>query len=164
MTNQDMDPDGGDVLTLQELIRARMDERGWSYSYLERCGDPRTGVGLTKSRWQQLGTGKRMTEFPEPATLQHIADVLEVDITIVLLATGKSLQLPVRSRGSNFGNLLPAGADQLSERMREGLLAIIRAAVAERLANQDEKAPPSNLDITLEWPHTRPSHLHHGSA
>lgn len=145
------------MLTLQELIRARMDERGWSYSDLARRAGPT--VGLTKGRWQQLGTGRRMTEFPEPATLQHIADVLEVDVTTVLLATGRTLGLPVRVRGSNFGNLLPAGVDQLTERIRDGLLTIIRATVAERLTSEPGDSGTNDLDVTLEWDRSRPSQL-----
>lgn len=164
MTDEHENPDGTDVLTLQELIRARMDERGWSYGYLERQANRTTGVGLSRSRWQQLGTARRMTEFPEPATLQHIADVLELDITTVLLATGASLEMQVRPRGSMFGQLLPAGVDELSQRMRDGLLTITRAAVAEHLASSGDENDHTERDFTLEWNRTRPAQLRNSEA
>lgn len=160
MTDEHLTPDREDVLNLQQLVRARMDERGWSYGDLERL----SGHRLTKGRWQQIATGARQTNFPVPATIQIVADVLEIEVTTVLIAAGRSVGLDARRRSPGLAGLLPAGTDQLSERMRDGLLAIIRAAVAERQASQDEKALPSNRDITLEWPHTRPPHLNHGSA
>jgi len=36
-----------------QLVRARMAERGWSYSDLER----RSGRALSRGRWQQMGSG-----------------------------------------------------------------------------------------------------------
>lgn len=154
LTDQDLTGDGEQVLTLQALIRMRMDERGWSYGELERrsrrAAGPRGG-GLTKGRWQQIGTGVRMTAFPDPASLQLMAAVLEVDITTVLLAAGQTLGLDARRRGPNFAHLLPAGVDELPEQMRDGLLTIIRAAVAQVTASQTDESDVHDVDQTLEW-------------
>lgn len=127
--------DGGAVQkTLQELITARMRERGWSYADLAR----RSGDALTKGRWQQLGSGSRMSHFPEPDTVMLLVSALEFDVNTVVLACAASLRLPVSLRGPDLAQLLPAGTDRLTERMRDAILAIIRAAVAETLAETGE--------------------------
>lgn len=150
MTDDHLTADGDLVLTLQQLIRARMDERGWSYGELER----RSGHQLTKGRWQQLGTGVRMAGFPEPATIALIADVLEVDVTTVLLAAAQTVGLDARRRGPDLAHLLPAGTDRLSPGMMHAILAVIRAAVAETLRDGDESAtgPDADPAPTVEWP------------
>ena len=129
MTDQDSTGDGEAVLTLQALIRARMDERGWSYNDLERL----SGGRLTRGRWQQLGSGARITKFPDPDTLLILSEVLQFDVTAVVLGAARSLDLPVQQRGPDLAQLLPAGTDRLSSRMRDAILTLVRAAVAESL-------------------------------
>jgi len=134
--------------TLQQLLRARMDERGWSYTDLERRSDR----ALSRGRWQQLGSGAAQRKFPDPASLVVIAQVLEVDITTVVLAAARSVGLDARSRDSELSRLLPAGTERLSARTRDALLATIRAAVADAA---DRSPTPQNDDLrglALEWP------------
>lgn len=137
--------------TLQELIQARMHERGWSYADLAR----RSGDALTKGRWQQLGSGSRMSRFPEPDTVMLMVSALEFDVNTVVLACAKSLHLPVSLRGPDLAQLLPAGTDRLTERMRDAILAIIRAAVAETLAQTS--AETAELDGRIVPAQTRRS-------
>lgn len=166
MTDEQQTPDGEGVLPLHELIRARMDERGWTYGHLERQAAKRSQDGLTRSRWQQLGSGSRMNVFPDPSTLQLIADVIELDITTVLIAAAQSLGLDARRRGPMLAHLLPAGTDVLSDRMRDAILTIIRAAVAEQLAMRDEGDGERNdMDMRLEWARSSSSsHLRNATA
>jgi hypothetical protein len=144
--------DGEKVLPLHELIRARMEDRGWSYGQLEH----RSKGALSKGRWQQLGTQVRMKNFPEPDTLRVLARVLEVDETTILLSVGESLGLDVTRRGPMLAQLLPAGTDQLSERFRDAILALIRAAVAESWARGGEEPGQAGVatNVTLEWSKT----------
>lgn len=144
LTDEDAAGDGGEVLTLQALIRARMDERGWNYNDLERL----SGGRRTRGRWQQLGSGTRLSKFPDPETLMIVADVLQVDVTAVVLSAACSVGLPVRARGPDLAQLLPAGTDRLSARMRDSLLTMIRAAVAETLDQDTDR----EQDLSLEWP------------
>jgi hypothetical protein len=116
---------------LHELIRAGMRERGWSYSDLERA----SGRALTRGRWQQLGSGVPQRKFPDPGSLTVIAQVLEVDITTVVLAAARSLGLDVERRGTNRAHLLPVQTDRISERMRDAIVTLIRSAVAEAPAD-----------------------------
>jgi hypothetical protein len=126
LTDETQAGDGEQVLTLQELIRTRMDERGWSYADLARA----SGGRLSDGRWQQLGSGIRQRTFPEKA-IPVIAETLDIDITVVVLAAAKSLGYAVRLQGPLLAQLLPAGTDLLSERMRSAILAMIRAAVED---------------------------------
>jgi hypothetical protein len=104
-----------------------MHERGWSYSDLERASDR----ALTRGRWQQLGSGVPQRKFPEPGSLTVIAQVLEVDLTTVVLAAARSLGLGVGRRGTELAQLLPVHTDRISEPMRDAIVALIRSAVAE---------------------------------
>jgi hypothetical protein len=145
------DPSSADdpVLPLDALIRSRMRDHGWSYSDLERA----SGRALTRGRWQQLGSGLPQRKFPDPGSLTVIAQVLEVDITSVVLAAARTVGLDVRRPGTGLSQLLPTEAAQLSGRMRDAILALIRAAVADALPDRGEPRPAGELDgLRLEWP------------
>jgi hypothetical protein len=137
------------ALSLHELIRACMKERQWSYSDLERASDR----ALTRGRWQQLGSGVPQRKFPDPASLTVISQVLEVDIRTVVLAAARSVGLDVRSRGTDLAHLLPALTERLSERMRDAILSLVRAAVAETRGGDGSDIVRSDaLDgLRLEW-------------
>jgi hypothetical protein len=120
-------------------------------SRTEPTGDSR------KSRWQQLGTQTRMKEFPELATVRILADVLEVDETSIVLSVAASLGIDVRLRGPLFAQLLPAGTDLLSPRVRDAFLALLRAAVADAAAHADEADAGHGAHAepeTYEWAKT----------
>lgn len=155
MTNPDATGDGGPVLNLQALIRARMDERGWSYADVAH----RTGDEVTRGRLQQLGNGTRMSKFPDPGTILLLAQALEVDVTAVVLAAAQSLGLDARRRGPDLAQLLPAGTDRLSKPMQTAILAIVRAAVAESLLVVDDDEvtgvlPAPTVTKPGGWPKT----------
>lgn len=135
---------------LHDLIRAGMKERGWSYSDLERA----SGRALTRGRWQQLGSGVAQRKFPDPSSLSVISEVLEVDITTVVLAAARSVGLDVRTRGTDLAHLLPALTERLSERMREAILSLVRAAVAETRHDEGSDVTSSEAlqGLRLEWP------------
>ena len=132
MTADDLAGDGDTVTTLQELIRVRMSERGWTYVELSRRSDG----ALTDGRWQQLGSGVRQKRLPEADSIIAMARALEVDETTVLLAAAKSVGIPVTRGGSAFAQLLPSGIDALSPRLQESFLKLIRDAVADAVEAQ----------------------------
>ena len=125
-----------------------MEERGWTYADLERRSDH----ALTRGRWQQLGSGARSKKFPDPASLSAIAQVLEVDITAVVLAAAQAVGLDARLQSSGLANHLPAGTGDLSEPMRNAILHVIRAAVADTVAVHDGADSANENTMTLEWP------------
>ena len=149
MSEDSPDADSRPALCLHELIRARMRERAWSYTDLERASDS----ALTRGRWQQLGSGLQQRRFPDPETLTVISQVLEIDITTVVLATAQALGLDVHRQGPDFSRLLPQHTDRLSERMRDALLTVIRASVVDTSAHDGADLPgPEALEgMRLEW-------------
>lgn len=153
MTDEPATDDGGDVLTLSKLVSDRMRERGWTLGDLVA----HRRNTLSKSRWQQYATGARLKNVPDTGNLLAISEVLEVDVTTVILAAARQVGLGVRRRGSDFSALLPTGVDELPESMRDAILAIIRAAVADMRASgveDDEDEPGANPRrgaSVLEW-------------
>ncbi|WP_214400863.1 hypothetical protein [Pseudonocardia lacus] len=131
--------------TLRQLIRSRMAERGWSYADLER----ESGRALSRGRWQQLGSADAQHKFPNPESLTIIAQVLQIDVTSVVLAAARAVGLPVAVQTSELANLLPAGTERLSAPMRDAILGLVRAAVAEAAADPVRGEVGG---VTLEWP------------
>ena len=162
LTDPSLTSDGGRVLTLQELIQARRDERGWSFADLEN----RAGHRISRGRWQQLATNVRMRAFPERDNIPVLASVLEVDETTVVLAAAKSLGLDVRWRGPDLAALMPAGTDQLSEPVRDAILAVIRATVSEAIARATSDDEPRRTvgsgPSVLEWGKSGPAPAQRG--
>ncbi len=149
---------GGRVPTLAQLIRARMAERGWSYSDLEQ----QSGQALSRGRWQQLGSGAEQRKFPDPASLTVIASVLQVNITTAVLAAARTLGLDTHNQGSDLANLLPAGTERLSEPIRDAILTLIRAAVSDVPAGDEAPGTTDGENPALEWPKSdAPSHQRH---
>lgn len=131
--------------TLRRLIRSRMVERGWSYADLERA----SGGALSRGRWQQLGSADAQHKFPHPESLKIIAQVLEIDVTSVVLAAARAVGLPVPAQTGDLADRLPAGTDRLSPPMRDAILGVVRAAVA---ATATGHAAHGTDGVTLEWP------------
>lgn len=135
-------------LTLAQLIRSSMTERGWSYTDLEQL----SVQALSRGRWQQLGSGIQQKKFPDPATLKVIAAVLQIDVTTVVLAAAQTLGLDARTRGSDLANLLPPGTERLSEPIRDAILTLIRAAVSDAVVAGDQVDADRPVNSPLEWP------------
>ena len=157
----DLPSTDGPTLTLHQLIRSRMDTHGWSYSDLERQYH---GGALSRGRWQQLGSGVQQKRFPDPASLLIIAQVLEFDITTVVLAAAQAVGLAVVTAGNDLAHLLPPGTDRLSERTRDAILMVIRAAIADSPNHQDDPSSDCVGPPSLEWPKSdAPSRRHRNS-
>jgi hypothetical protein len=136
--------EGGSAPTLRQLIRSRMVERGWSYADLER----ESGRALSRGRWQQLGSADAQHKFPNPESLTIIAQVLQIDVTSVVLAAARAVGLPVRAQAGDLASRLPAGTERLSEPVRDAVLGLVRAVVADATANPAGAEPTG---VTLEW-------------
>lgn len=134
MSGVDISPQASVVPNLADLISARKAERGWTYQQLADRADG----AISRQRWQQLGTGIRIKEFPEPATIQSIAHALEVDITLVVLAVAASIGFAVKQRDSALAAMLPPGADRLTDDQRDVVLAVVRALAAKVGATDED--------------------------
>ncbi|MGK9270454.1 hypothetical protein KXR83_05565 [Williamsia muralis] len=136
--------------TLDELIGERKRLRGFSYADLENRAD----AVISRQRWQQLGTGVRVKEFPEPATITAMAKALDVDVAEVVLAAARSIGLDVkRGAQSDLAARLPSTADRLNEVQRDAIVTLVRSITeatngmettqkpdAPRETNEDQEA------------------------
>ncbi|MGW8593190.1 hypothetical protein ACWGLC_15985 [Dietzia sp. NPDC055877] len=147
MRNEKGAIDALSVPTLADLIQARKAARGWSYREIAARGND----VISAQRWQQLGTGVRLREFPEPTTMAAMADALEVDVAAVLLATAKSLGLDVQRRQSELAAMLPSTADQLTSEQRDAVLAVVRAMTpTKEQKNEDQGTQSASSDPAVD--------------
>ena len=123
---------------LQQLIRQRQAERGWSYGEVARRG------GLPRSTVYTLATTRNLTRPPRPDTIDALARGLDVPVAAVRAAAAESTGLHYYDQG-------PAGPEHPADRERELLIASIDeltpedrrhvVALVESLRNR--ASPPS---------------------
>ncbi len=132
------EPHASGVPTLDELIAERKRLRGFSYADLEN----RAVSTISRQRWQQLGTGVRIKEFPEPATLEAMATALDVDVAEVVLAAARSIGLDVkRGAQSDLAARLPSTADRLTEVQRDAIVTLVRSITEVQHELEDPSQP-----------------------
>jgi len=129
-------------LTLPELIRSLKGDR--TYKELEA-----QSRGVIKSqRWNQFANGERVNEFPEPRTLEAMAETLPCDIEVLILACARTVGIDVHRRQSRFVDMLPPSIDELSERSKSALLTMARTlSEAERRPGDQKQKPRPRRDI-----------------
>lgn len=59
---------------LQELVKRRLEQQGWSYGDVARRG------GIPRSTVHHLATGERVTRMPQQTTLEGLAKGLELPL------------------------------------------------------------------------------------
>jgi transcriptional regulator with XRE-family HTH domain len=103
---------GQDINPLQQLIRQRQAERGWSYGELARRG------GLPRSTVYTLATTRNLTRPPRPDTIDALARGLDVPVAVVRTAAAGST-------GLHYYDEVPAERQQSGDREKELLIASI---------------------------------------
>lgn len=135
-------------VNLNELIATH--KSGRSYEELAKaCG----GV-LTSQRLQQIATTTPKA-FPNAATIRGLARGLRVPESVVVLSIAESLGLDVARAVPRLVELLPASANEISERQAAAIAEVIRAFTEERAGEEhDQRSAPigegssaSNVDI-----------------
>ncbi|PKQ59771.1 hypothetical protein B5566_02715 [Mycobacterium sp. MHSD3] len=123
-------------LTLRDLILTLKGER--TYSDLEQASG-----GIVKAqRWNQITNGFRVNEFPTPRTIEAMANTLNVNVEVVIMAFAREVGLDVQNNRSIFADLLPPMVTDLTDDQRSALLAVIRSmASANESASGDDKKP-----------------------
>ena len=131
---------GHDLNPLQRLIQQRMRERGWSYGEVARRG------GLPRSTIYTLAMTRNLGRPPRPATIDALAQGLDVPVSAVRAAAAESTGLhyydepPARGQdpGDRERELLIASIDELTPEDRRHV-----AALVESLRN---RASPESTD------------------
>ncbi|OIJ92285.1 helix-turn-helix domain-containing protein [Streptomyces monashensis] len=79
---------------LQQLIRERLDRKGWSYGEVARRG------GIPRSTVHHLATTERVVRMPQPATLEGLSKGLELSLDTVRRAAAEACGIHVYGPGS----------------------------------------------------------------
>lgn len=153
MSRKKQADDAFDVPDLPTLIQDKLD-RGATLQSLQAA----SGDVVKYQRWGQLAKGKRLLNFPEPATISAIAKALGITETAAVIATAKSLGMDVSRRGSYFGQRLPASADQLPEPVQNSLIALIESIAGTERGRRRRGLRPDGL---IEFPGRSETSLDH---
>jgi transcriptional regulator with XRE-family HTH domain len=108
---------------LQQLIRDRMEERGWSYADVGRRG------GIPRSTVHHLATTERLRRPPHPVTLEGLASGLGLPLDTVRTAAASAAGLVAWKEPSADPEVevLVAALSQLSTEDRRHVLALIES-------------------------------------
>jgi transcriptional regulator with XRE-family HTH domain len=125
---------------LQALIQRRLRERGWSYGDVARRG------GVPRSTVYTLAITRNLARPPRPATLDGLAQGLDLPVSAIRAAAAEST-------GLHYYDEAPGGAQRPGDREREILIASIdeltpddRRHVAALVESLRKKAAPETND------------------
>jgi transcriptional regulator with XRE-family HTH domain len=125
---------------LQRLIQERLRERGWSYGEVARRG------GLPRSTVYTLATTRNLARPPRPATIDALAQGLDVPVSAVRAAAAEST-------GLHYYDEVPAGRRDPADRDRDLLIASIdeltpedRRHVAALVESLRNRTSPESTD------------------
>jgi transcriptional regulator with XRE-family HTH domain len=116
---------------LQQLIRDRMEERGWSYGDVARRG------GIPRSTVHHLATTELLRRPPHPVTLEGLARGVGLPLDIVRAAAASAAGLVAWKEPTTDPDIevLVAALSQLSTDDRRHVLALIQSLLdADRSA------------------------------
>jgi transcriptional regulator with XRE-family HTH domain len=112
---------GTAVNPLQRLIRQRLQERGLSYGEVARRG------GLPRSTLYTLATTLNLARPPRPATIDALAQGLDVPVSVVRAAAAEAT-------GLHYYDEAPSGRPRPDDQERELLIASI-----DELSSEDRR-------------------------
>lgn len=116
------DADPAHVPSIAALLNQYRDRTGASYDAMSRS----IGEAISGGRLHQIAT-KPQKNFPDPDSVRHLANLLNVSITTVLEAFAVSLGLDVEQRRPLLAITLPPGTDNLTA----GDVAAVRSVILQ---------------------------------
>ncbi|MEV6834879.1 helix-turn-helix transcriptional regulator [Streptomyces sp. NPDC051133] len=131
---------------LQQLIRERLDGKGWSYGDVARRG------GVPRSTVHHLATTDRVVRMPQAATLEGLAKGLELPLDSVRRAAAEACGIHVYGTPSGRDtdetaartadpevDLLIASVQQLSAADRRHVAALVESLLGRSAPPAPEK-------------------------
>ncbi|WUD73248.1 helix-turn-helix domain-containing protein [Streptomyces sp. NBC_00510] len=115
------------VNALQELIKRRLEQRGWSYGEVARRG------GVPRSTVHHLATTARVARMPQQSTLEGLSRGLELPLEAVRRAAAEAcgIHLYVEDGSGTTPDpevaTLIASVQQLSEADRRHVAALVES-------------------------------------
>lgn len=138
---------GGDssgVPTIAELLTSYRDRTGSpSYDVMAR----KVRNEIASSRLHQLHT-QAPRNFPDPRTIEVLAELLEVSVTTIVLSCAASLGIRVRDSLPLLALSLPPGTDNLTDEDRDSILAVTRQLVSARRPVPPGEGEPPEPDLS----------------
>lgn len=139
MTDEPQDPQPGDPRqqgVLHRLIAERMHELGRSYRDVAERG------GLSRSTVHYLATRNGSGGIPRPATLEALAQGLDLPVSVVRAAAAASAGLYVEAVGAGPAadpetEVLIASLAKLNPAERRHVAALVRSLLGSREAGED---------------------------
>lgn len=154
---------GGDsapVPTIADLLLEYRRLTGASYDDMSRS----TNGAITHGRLHQLAT-EPPSSFPRnAATVQALADLLQVPVATIVLAFASSLGLPVAASGSMLSITLPPGTDNLDPGDVEAIRAVVRQLVQARTQEKSGNPTGRVVDLVREVPDLSRVAARHGES
>lgn len=108
---------------LQQLIRERLDRKGWSYGDVARRG------GVPRSTVHHLATADRVVRMPQATTLEGLAKGLEVPLDSVRRAAAEACGIHVY--GAPSGTATDGGAAPAADPEVDLLIASVQKLSAD---------------------------------
>jgi len=124
------------VNALQQMMRHRLDEQGWSYGDVARRGE------IPRSTVHHLATSERLVRMPQPATLEGLARGLNLPLDAVRRAAAESCGIYLYADGAPETapdpevETLIASLQQLSPADRRHVAALVESLL-KRVAESD---------------------------
>ncbi|MEV6053197.1 helix-turn-helix transcriptional regulator [Streptomyces sp. NPDC052107] len=111
---------------LQQLIRERLDRKGWSYGDVARRG------GVPRSTVHHLATADRVVRMPQASTLEGLAKGLELSLDAVRRAAAEACGIHV------YGTPAAEDADGTAARTTDPEVDLLIASV-QQLSAEDRR-------------------------
>ncbi|MDX2649045.1 helix-turn-helix transcriptional regulator [Streptomyces sp. PA03-1a] len=131
------------VNALQELIKRRLEQRGWSYGEVARRG------GVPRSTVHHLATTARVARMPQQSTLEGLSRGLELPLEAVRRAAAEAcgIHLYVEDGTGTTPDpevaTLIASVQQLSEADRRHVAALVESLLRSPTEPRSASGPES---------------------
>ncbi|MFF3943958.1 helix-turn-helix domain-containing protein [Streptomyces sp. NPDC001902] len=131
------------VNALQELIKRRLEQRGWSYGEVARRG------GVPRSTVHHLATTARVARMPQQSTLEGLSRGLELPLEAVRRAAAEAcgIHLYVEDGTGTTPDpevaTLIASVQQLSEADRRHVAALVESLLRSSTEPRSASGPES---------------------
>ncbi|MEU7056932.1 helix-turn-helix domain-containing protein [Streptomyces sp. NPDC046197] len=122
---------------LQQLIRERLDHKGWSYGDVARRGD------IPRSTVYHLATAERVVRMPQPATLEGLSKGLELSLDTVRRAAAEACGIHV------YGPASDPAADGVVLRSADPEVDVLIASV-QKLSADDRRHVAALVESLLD--------------
>ncbi|MET7473379.1 helix-turn-helix transcriptional regulator [Streptomyces sp. NPDC005648] len=119
---------------LQQLIRERLDRKGWSYGDVARRG------GIPRSTVHHLATTERVVRMPQSGTLEGLSKGLELPLDTVRRAAAEACGIHV------YGSPEAAGPDSTAPDPEVDLLI----ASVQKLSSDDRRHVAALVESLLD--------------